>query len=105
MVKGGYRGSPVAIKMAKSSARSNVDYLRSLLGELKVMSYMGQHPNLVQLIGAITVNIKHGEVYIVTEYCANGNAQKFVRGRRDAFVNLVDAEATAEPMGVQGNAR
>ena len=88
MIKGVYKGRPVAIKMIKCSARNNVEYLRCLLGELKVMSYLGHHANLVELVGAITAYIKLGEVYIVTEFCSNGNVQNFLRTHRDAFVDL-----------------
>ena len=91
VVKGTHRGSQVAIKMLKRNASSNVDCLRSLLGELKVMTCLGSHPNLVGLIGAITTKVKRGEVYLIFEYCYNGNAHKFVRRHRDNFVDLNSA--------------
>ena len=87
MAKGTYQGNPVAIKMLKNHASQNLDYLRSLLGELKVMSYLGSHPNLVGLIGAMTANIKRGEVYLIFELCSKGNAHKFVRTHRENFVD------------------
>ena len=65
MVKGTYQGNPVAIKMLKNKANQNADYLRSLLGELNVMSYLGSHPNLVGLVGAVTRDIKKGEAYLI----------------------------------------
>ena len=93
VLKGSYKGSPVAIKMLKNNSSKNADYLRSLLGELKVMSYLGSHPNLVELIGATTRNIKGGEVYRIFEYCSNGNAHKFVRNHRNNFVDLLAGQA------------
>ena len=95
MVKGTYGGREVAIKMLKNNASQSAEYLKSLLGELKVMSYLGSHPNLVGLVGAITKNIKGGEVYLVFEYCANGNAHKFVRSHRDNFVDVFAPRATS----------
>ena len=74
--------------MLKSNARSYADYLRSLLGELKVMSYLGSHPNLVGLHGAIMANIKGGEAFLIFVYCSHGNAQKFFRRNQDNFVDL-----------------
>ena len=88
VVKGTYQGATVAIKMLKSNSSQNADYLRSLLGELKVMSYLGSHPNLVGLLGAITTNVKGGEIYLIFEYCSNGNAHKFVCDHRGNFVDL-----------------
>ena len=89
MVKGTYQGSPVAIKMLKTKVNQNAEYLRALLGELKVMSYLGSHPNLVALVGAITANIKVGEVYLIFEYCSKGNAHSFVRSNRDNFADML----------------
>ena len=77
VIQGSYQGGPVAIKMLKSNPSRNADYLRTLLGELKVMSYLGGHPNLVQLIGDITGGIKgrdSGEIYLIFECCSNWKA-------------------------------
>ena len=105
VVKGTYHERPVAIKMLKSNASSNADYLRSLLGELKVMSYLGSHPNLVGLVGAVTRDIKKGEAYLIFEYCSNGNAHKFVRRHRDNFVNLLTPQAICNSVGARRSAR
>ena len=99
VVKGTYRGTQVAIKMLKNNPNRNVEYLRSLLGELKVMSYLGSHPNLVGLIGAITSNIKGGEVYLIFEYCSKGNAHKFVRDHRETFVNMIASQLPSHARG------
>ena len=89
VVQGKYKGKHVAIKMLrKSYVISNTEHLKSLLGELKVMSYLGSHPNLVSLTGAIMANIKGGEVYLIFEYCSNGNAKNFVRTHRENFVDI-----------------
>ena len=41
---------------------SNKDVLKSLMSELKIMSHLGQHPNIVNLLGAITTNIQRSEL-------------------------------------------
>ena len=105
VVKGTYRGSQVAIKMLKRKASSNADYLRSLLGELKVMSYLGSHSNLVGLVGAVTRDIKKGEVYLIFEYCSNGNAHNFVRRHRDNFLDLLTHQSVPNPLGTRRSAR
>ena len=102
MVKGTFRGVEVAIKMLKNNtADNNADYLRSLLAELKVMSYLGQHPNLVRLIGAITENVKGGEVYLLLEYCSNGNVHSFLRHNSHIFVDLLAGQVSPNPGDTQ----
>lgn len=37
------------------------DVLRSLMSELKIMSHLGSHPNIVNLLGAVTTNIQRSK--------------------------------------------
>ena len=87
--------------MLQNNARQNADYLRSLLGELKVLSYVGTHPNVVGLVGAITRDIKKGEACLIFEYCYNGNAHELVRDRRDKFVNMFAGQTSFEISGMK----
>ena len=105
VIKGAYQGRSVAIKMLKNNANQSADYLRSLLGELKVMSYLGSHPYLVGLIGSITANIKGGEVYLLFEFCSNGNVHSYVRGHRDNFVDMLAGQATSKTLGISRTPR
>ncbi len=50
----------VAIKMVNPT--SGLNGLRSLLKEVKVMLYMGQHANIVKLIGCCTDKIREGRL-------------------------------------------
>ena len=43
---------------------SNKDVLKSLMSELKIMTHLGCHPNIVNLLGAVTVNIQRSK-YII----------------------------------------
>ena len=45
---------------------SNKDVLKSLMSELKIMSHMGSHPNIVNLLGAVTTNIQRSELFILS---------------------------------------
>ena len=40
---------------------TNKDVLKSLMSELKIMSHLGSHPNIVNLLGAITTNIQRSK--------------------------------------------
>ena len=41
---------------------SNKDVLKSLMSELKIMTHLGKHPNIVSLLGAITTNIQRSRI-------------------------------------------
>lgn len=45
----------VAVKMVKHTADNEI--MRALVLELKIMVHMGQHLNVVNLLGAVTKNI------------------------------------------------
>lgn len=47
--------STVAVKMVKKTADAEV--VRALVSELKIMVHLGQHLNVVNLLGAVTKNI------------------------------------------------
>lgn len=47
--------SVVAVKMVKRTADNEV--MRALVSELKIMVHLGQHLNVVNLLGAVTKNI------------------------------------------------
>ncbi|ODM97664.1 Fibroblast growth factor receptor 3 [Orchesella cincta] len=80
-------GITVAVKSIKRNV--GVLYFKALLSELKIMAYIGKHPNIVSLVGACTHNIRKREVYIAVQYCANGNFHNYLKCRRDRFSNLV----------------
>lgn len=48
---------PVAIKTQKPLT-SGKEFFKALLSELKIMTYIGKHDNIVNLIGACTQNIR-----------------------------------------------
>ena len=56
--------STVAIKMAKPPVDKS--QLTSLMGEIKIMQHLGKHLNVVNLLGACTVNLhKRKEIKIL----------------------------------------
>ncbi|XP_029004030.1 mast/stem cell growth factor receptor kita isoform X2 [Betta splendens] len=71
----------VAVKMLKSSAHATET--EALMSELKVLSYLGNHINIVNLLGACTVG---GPTLVITEYCCFGDLLNFLRKKRDAFI-------------------
>uniref|UniRef100_A0AAY4AC54 receptor protein-tyrosine kinase n=1 Tax=Denticeps clupeoides TaxID=299321 RepID=A0AAY4AC54_9TELE len=73
----------VAVKMLKPSAHSTEK--EALMSELKVLSYIGNHVNIVNLMGACTLG---GPLLVITEYCCYGDLLNFLRRKRDEFFSL-----------------
>ncbi|KAL1023908.1 hypothetical protein UPYG_G00048800 [Umbra pygmaea] len=72
----------VAVKMLKPSAHSTEK--EALMSELKVLSYLGNHINIVNLLGACTVG---GPTLVITEYCCYGDLLNFLRRKRESFIS------------------
>ncbi|XP_061691843.1 platelet-derived growth factor receptor beta [Syngnathoides biaculeatus] len=71
----------VAVKMLKSTARRSET--QALMSELKIMSHLGPHLNVVNLLGACT---KHGPLYLVTEYCRYGDLVDYLHRNKYTFL-------------------
>ncbi|XP_067085671.1 mast/stem cell growth factor receptor kita isoform X1 [Osmerus mordax] len=71
----------VAVKMLKPSAHATEK--EALMSELKVLSYLGNHINIVNLLGACTVG---GPTLVITEYCCFGDLLNFLRRKREYFL-------------------
>ncbi|CAN9501225.1 unnamed protein product [Ophioblennius macclurei] len=65
----------VAVKMLKPSAHS--EEREALMSELKILSHLGYHDNIVNLLGACT---QGGPMLMITEYCRHGDLLNFLRG-------------------------
>uniref|UniRef100_A0A8C1ZT51 receptor protein-tyrosine kinase n=1 Tax=Cyprinus carpio TaxID=7962 RepID=A0A8C1ZT51_CYPCA len=73
----------VAVKMLKSTARRSET--QALMSELKIMSHLGPHLNIVNLLGACT---KNGPLYLVTEYCRYGDLVDYLHRNKHSFLHL-----------------
>ncbi|XP_034045027.1 KIT proto-oncogene, receptor tyrosine kinase b isoform X2 [Thalassophryne amazonica] len=71
----------VAVKMLKPNAHATEK--EALMSELKVLSYIGNHVNIVNLLGACTIG---GPILVITEYCCYGDLLNFLRRKRDSFL-------------------
>jgi FMS-like tyrosine kinase 1 len=60
----------------------NVNDIRDLAGELKMIIHVGQHENIVNVLGACT---KYPKLYMIIEYCSHGSLLEFLRRRREIF--------------------
>ncbi|XP_040458968.1 macrophage colony-stimulating factor 1 receptor [Falco naumanni] len=71
----------VAVKMLKSSA--DTDEQEALMSELKIMSHLGHHENIVNLLGACTYG---GPILVITEYCRYGDLLNFLRKKAEYII-------------------
>uniref|UniRef100_A0A8W7K7P8 Protein kinase domain-containing protein n=1 Tax=Anopheles albimanus TaxID=7167 RepID=A0A8W7K7P8_ANOAL len=84
----------VAVKMLRK--KHNKDAIRSLIAELKIMVHLGQHLNVVNLLGAVTKNIVDGELMVIVEYCPYGNLLNFLRKNRTNFEDQLNHQSFSD---------
>ncbi|XP_073505884.1 macrophage colony-stimulating factor 1 receptor isoform X2 [Phyllobates terribilis] len=72
----------VAVKMLKPSAHT--DEQEALMSELKILSHLGHHGNIVNLLGACTSG---GPILVITEYCQHGDLLNFLRRKAEIMNN------------------
>uniref|UniRef100_A0A8D2KV63 receptor protein-tyrosine kinase n=1 Tax=Varanus komodoensis TaxID=61221 RepID=A0A8D2KV63_VARKO len=70
----------VAVKMLKEKYSSSEK--DALMSELKMMTHIGSHENIVNLLGACTIS---GPIYLIFEYCCYGDLLNYLRSKRDRF--------------------
>uniref|UniRef100_A0A3B4F115 receptor protein-tyrosine kinase n=1 Tax=Pundamilia nyererei TaxID=303518 RepID=A0A3B4F115_9CICH len=85
----------VAVKMLKEGATASEH--KALMTELKILNHIGNHLNVVNLLGACTK--PGGPLMVIVEYCRFGNLSTFLKNKRDVFVQDRVSSALA---GVKG---
>ncbi|VDH95157.1 FMS-like tyrosine kinase 1 [Mytilus galloprovincialis] len=81
-------GSTVAVKTAKDC--TDKEQMIALMSELKIMIHLGQHLNIVNLLGAVTNQIRHGELMVIIEYCHFGNLRNYLIKKKETFEDPID---------------
>ncbi|XP_040835783.1 vascular endothelial growth factor receptor 1 [Ochotona curzoniae] len=77
----------VAVKMLKEGATAS-EY-KALMTELKILTHIGHHLNVVNLLGACTK--QGGPLMVIVEYCKYGNLSNYLKSKRDLFFLNKDA--------------
>ncbi|CAB3989347.1 vascular endothelial growth factor receptor 2-like, partial [Paramuricea clavata] len=66
-----------------------VDYsendLLDIISELKILIHVGEHENVLRILGACTKVTNNEAPLIILEYCPHGNLREFLRTRRDVY--------------------
>lgn len=55
---------------------------KDLASELKILIHLGEHKNIVNLLGACTTR---GNLFVILECCPHGNLLNFLREKREVF--------------------
>ncbi|XP_067852056.1 vascular endothelial growth factor receptor 3 isoform X2 [Heptranchias perlo] len=76
----------VAVKMLKDGATANEH--KALMSELKILIHIGNHLNVVNLLGACTK--ANGPLMVIVEYCKYGNLSNYLRNKREDFIPYRD---------------
>ncbi|XP_021962144.1 fibroblast growth factor receptor 1 isoform X1 [Folsomia candida] len=81
----------VAVKTVPRFATSQ--HFMQLLRELQILNYIGNHDNIVNLIGACTTDVKQKKIFIVLEYCGLGSMLEYLRSNRAELTSECDTES------------
>ncbi|XP_029482234.1 receptor-type tyrosine-protein kinase FLT3 isoform X1 [Oncorhynchus nerka] len=77
----------VAVKMLKE--KHETVEKEALMSELKMLTHIGQHANIVNLLGACTGS---GPTYLIFQYCRNGDLLNYLKNNRELYhKSLTDA--------------
>ncbi|XP_073750842.1 vascular endothelial growth factor receptor 1 isoform X2 [Callorhinus ursinus] len=68
---------------------------KALMTELKILTHIGHHLNVVNLLGACTK--QGGPLMVIVEYCKYGNLSNYLKSKRDLFFLNKDAALHVEP--------
>ncbi|KAG9283346.1 receptor-type tyrosine-protein kinase FLT3 [Astyanax mexicanus] len=77
----------VAVKMLKD--KHQAEEKEALMSELKMLTHVGHHTNIVNLLGACTST---GPTYLIFQYCCHGDLLNYLKNNREHFYKcLADA--------------
>lgn len=68
------------------SDQHDANQYKDLASELKILIHVGEHPNIVNLLGACTT--KGSKLCVILEFCSNGNLLTFLRSKRDEYQDV-----------------
>lgn len=97
MLKKPHAKQVVAVKMLKDGY-SDVD-MADLVSEMEVMKRIGQHQNIINIVGCCT---QKGPLYVVVEFAPQGNLRDYLRRHRhpSGYETPVDAKLSPGSLSV-----
>lgn len=71
------------------SCLSHAFCFQALLCEMKIMTNLDLHMNLVNLLGSCTAEIESRNLWLLIEYCPHGDLKTFLINHRQQFNNNI----------------
>jgi serine/threonine protein kinase len=65
-----------------------------MLSEIKILIYVGENTNVVNLLGVCTQDIRNRNIHILLEFCEKGSLLNFLRKSQPNFINLIEDYAS-----------
>ena len=69
----GPQTTKVAVKQVKDVLRADDSQMEAVIMEMKIMSNLKMHPNLVNLLGACTSELCYNKISLLLEFCPYGD--------------------------------
>lgn len=93
-----YPGSKTPVAMKTINDVTNHNDTDCFLVEIKILSDIKYHCNLVNMVGTYTTSIREtGEVWMLLEYCELGDLKHFVTNNRNSFQNTFEDRVDSNP--------
>ncbi|XP_067943857.1 vascular endothelial growth factor receptor 1-like isoform X2 [Watersipora subatra] len=91
-IEEGVASTTVAVKAVRD--HSDIEQVKSLISELKILIHIGQHLNIVNLLGACTKDISEGHILVIVEYCRYGNLRSYLLKHKATFNPSMEIKST-----------
>lgn len=81
-----YPKSKTVVAVKTVSTKSNEDDINALVCEMKILSNLDKHCNLVNMLGTCISQLEvNGEIWLLLEFCEKGDSKDFLLKHRDEF--------------------
>ena len=92
------KGSKTTVAIKSINGQANLDMATFFLGEIKIMSNLELHCNLVNMLGACTCNLKEdGNAWLIMEYCNEKDLLQFLIKNRNQFKKVFKTDKREAP--------
>ena len=81
-----YPKSKTVVAVKTVSTKSNEDDINALVCEMKILSNLDKHCNLVNMLGTCISQLEvNGEIWLLLEFCEKGDTKDFLLKHREEF--------------------
>ena len=88
----GPQTTKVVVKQVKDVLKADDSQMDAVIAEMKIMSNLNMHPNLVNLLGACTSELCYNKISLLLEFCPYGDLKQFLVEHRGQFESCLRSE-------------